>query len=268
MKDSQIQAFQKTVYDFYADNARTMPWRTEPSPYYVFISEIMLQQTQVLRVIEKFTEWIKVFPDFHSLASASLAEVLTQWQGLGYNRRAKFTHEAAKRIVEDFDGTLPKSIPELEKLPGIGPATARSIYVYTFNRPIAYIETNVRAVFIHECFADQEGITDEQIYPLVEMTIDELNPRKWYSALMDYGTHLKKIHKNPSRRSAHHTKQSKFEGSDRQIRGAIIRLLTQNPKGLTEKQLEKEIADERFEKIKKALLAEKMIHKKGNTITL
>jgi len=222
---AEIKSFRTRIYHYYKSHARRLPWRSTHNSYRIFVSEIMLQQTQVDRVIEKYKEFIKRFPDFKALAAASQAEVLKAWQGLGYNRRALHLHQAAKDVVEKFEGKLPKKVEELTQLPGIGKNTAAAICAYAFNMPVVYIETNIRAVFIHFFFADKKDVTDEQLLPLVEQAVDKKNPHKWYSALMDYGVMLKKKYKNPARRSAHHVKQSRFEGSNRQLRGKIVRAL-------------------------------------------
>lgn len=230
-----LNIFKETVWNYYYQNSRPMPWRDAPSSYWVFISEIMLQQTQVPRVLEKFPPFVETFPDFQSLASASLKDVLQMWQGLGYNRRAKFLHQSAIRIMEDFGGKLPEIPEKLETLPGIGPATARSMCAFAFNKAFPFIETNIRSVYIHHFFNTRGDITDKELLPLIEKTLDHENPREWYYALMDYGVMLKKQYPNPSRRSAHHAKQSKFENSNRQVRGRILKTLTEHPRmSLTE----------------------------------
>lgn len=225
----QLSAFQKTVKGFYAQNARPMPWRSTTYPYAIFLSEVMLQQTQVDRVIPKFEEFIKAFPTVQALAEASFKEVLAHWSGLGYNRRALWLHQAAQEIATQHGGAIPPDPTLLIQLKGIGPNTAASICVYAFNLPLAFIETNIRTVFIHHFFADRDDVADSEILPIVEQTLDTDNPREWYWALMDHGTHLKKLHKNPSRKSKHHTTQSTFEGSRRQIRGKILRYLLEEP---------------------------------------
>lgn len=187
----------------------------------------MLQQTQTYRVEPKFLQFIALFPTIEALASAPLAAVLIVWQGLGYNRRAKFLHMAAQEIVAKHGGVVPEKTEHLEQLPGIGYATACSIAAFAYKTPTVFIETNIRAVFIHFFFPDKEGINDKQLMPLIAQAVEGEDPRQWYYALMDYGVMLKKTHKNPSRQSKHHVAQSKFEGSDRQIRGAIIRILVQ-----------------------------------------
>lgn len=222
-----IHEFQRQVYGYYSLHKRNFPWRDEVSPYNVFISEVMLQQTQAgTRTIEKFNAFIERFPDFNTLAEASLSDVLKLWQGLGYNRRALMLKKSAEIIVRDYGGNLPRTVEELDALPGIGYATACSISAFAFNEPVVFIETNVRTVFIHHFFPGRTDVADNELFPLVERALDRDNPGKWYSALMDYGTSLKKSVGNESRRSKHYTKQPAFEGSDRQIRGEILRLLS------------------------------------------
>lgn len=255
---STIELFQKTIWDFYATHQRNFRWRFCDDPYAIVVSEIMLQQTQTYRVEPKFEQWMLAFPSFEILAQANLRDVLYIWQGLGYNRRGVALHKIAQIIMEEHRGELPADPLILESFPGIGKATAASICAFAFNMPTIFIETNIRAVFIHSFFKDQQEVSDKQLLPLVEQTIDRSNPREWYYALMDYGVHLKKLHKNPSRRSAHHAKQSRFEGSDRQIRGTIVRLLA-NAGTLHKNVLLAKINDGRTEKILSQLCDEKMI---------
>jgi len=225
MTEPVISRFRTMVNRYYASNARPLPWRETDSPYHILVSEIMLQQTRVERVEEKYRVFLDAFPDLGSLARASLQEVLGVWQGLGYNRRAISLKETARQVVDRFKGTIPDSPEELKTLPGIGEYTAAAIAAFAFHRPVPLIETNIRAVFIHCFFLDREGVRDSEIRPLVEATLDAANPREWYYALMDFGVMLKRRVPNPSRRSAHHGRQAPFEGSDRQIRGKILRIL-------------------------------------------
>ncbi len=213
----------------YRRQARDLPWRATTDPYRILVSEIMLQQTQVPRVREKYALFLTAFPTLAALARAPLARVLQSWQGLGYNRRALLLHRLAQQVTA-ADGVLPATPEKLMALPGIGPATAAAICAYAYNRPVVYIETNIRAVFIHEFFGGRSGISDAQLLPLVAQGLDRRNPRRWYNALMDYGTQLKARHGNPARRSAHHVRQTRFAGSDRQVRGGILRhLLADGP---------------------------------------
>jgi A/G-specific adenine glycosylase len=222
----QLDNFIATVMGHYEEFGRSLPWRQTNDPYCIMVSEYMLQQTQVKRVLSKYTHFITTFPDIHTLSSASLGTVIQAWQGLGYNRRAKALHETADIIVNKFDGCIPEDIDTLKTLPGIGPATAGEIAAFAFGIPTPIIETNIRTVFIHHFFPDAETVHDKDLLPLIELTLDNNDPRTWYYALMDYGVYLKKKHPNPSRKSSHHNRQSPFEGSDRQIRGAILRLLS------------------------------------------
>jgi A/G-specific adenine glycosylase len=234
------QAFRKVIYNYYRKHRRDFPWRKRRNPYRILVSEIMLQQTQTQRVVEKYEAFIRHFPDFLSLNEASLQEVLTQWQGLGYNRRAIALKRCAEAVIREYGGRLPSSVDELIKLPGIGKATASSISAFAFNKPAVFIETNIRAVFIYFFFRESEKVSDTDILPLVEKTLDASNPREWYSALMDYGVMLKKAFQNPARKSMHHKKQSRFEGSNRQLRGRILKTLLIHP-DIFEKDLIKKI---------------------------
>jgi A/G-specific adenine glycosylase len=259
----EIRAFQKIVYEHYRAHGRHhLPWRKTTNPYRIIVSEIMLQQTQVERVEKKYREFLKIFPTLKSLAHAPLADVLRAWQGLGYNRRAKMLHKAAQKVVKHHGGRMPRDFDALTKLPGIGPSTAGGVCAYAHNMPVVFIETNIRRVFIHHFFKDAEGVGDADIKPLVEITLDQNNPREWYSALMDYGTFLAETIPNPNRKSTHYTKQSRFIGSKREVRGAILRALAERP--LTEKELYSlPFEKERIIEVLLNLSSEHLIHKKG-----
>lgn len=185
----------------------------------------MLQQTQAPRVIEKYNEFLLQFPDLSSLAKAPLKQVLSVWQGLGYNRRAVNLQKAAQVIIKDHNGTFPKNKKDLEALPGVGPATAGDLLAFAYNIAVPLIETNIRSVYIHCFFNDQKDIDDKDILPLINKTLDKQNPREWYYGLMDYGAMLKATRVNPSRRSKHYAKQSPFKGSNRELRSKILKYL-------------------------------------------
>ncbi|MCW9054397.1 MAG: A/G-specific adenine glycosylase [Candidatus Pacebacteria bacterium] len=186
----------------------------------------MLQQTQVDRVVPKYQSFLDRFPTITILADAPLRDVLSVWQGLGYNRRAKMLLACAKEIVQEHNGRIPRDIQRLEELPGIGPYTAGAVMAFAWNAPSVFIETNIRSVFIHFFFSDSKNVSDKELLPYVEKTLDREDPREWYYALMDYGTRLKREGKNPSQKSRHHIKQTPFKGSNREIRGAIMTELT------------------------------------------
>ena len=259
--------FIHTIKAYYAENKRIFAWRDIENPYYVFISEVMLQQTQTQRVITKFEQFITVFPRIEDLAAAPLSTVLGVWQGLGYNRRAKFLHQAAQQIVSQHKGVVPNSPELLLQLPGIGAATAASIAAFAYNTPTVFIETNIRAVYIHFFFKDHTDVHDRDLQPIVVQTLDHENPRQWYYALMDYGVMLKREHVNPSRKSKHHAVQSRFEGSDRQVRGAIIRALTSvlaRPTGAEIREIvcsdiKRQVSDKKWGTIFDRLIEEEMI---------
>lgn len=261
-----IPEFQTIVWRYYDDNARVLPWRQDFSPYRVFVSELMLQQTQVNRVIVKFEEFLSVFPTVEVLANAPFSEVLRAWSGLGYNRRAQFLHRAAQMITNELSENFPHTVEELKRLPGVGHNTAAAIVAYAYNQPTAFIETNIRSVYIHHFFSDKSDVDDKEIMPLIEASAPQDNPREWYWALMDYGTYLKSQHQNPSRKSKHHKSQSKFEGSDRQIRGKILSTLLKGP--LKEEVLHGIIADDRSVLLLKKLQAEKLVTVKNGLVGL
>ena len=227
----KTSTFQTKILAYAAAHKRDLPWRTpylQPDNqgyldfYRVFLSEVMLQQTQVPRVIQKYHEFLDAFPTMFALAHATLPDVLRVWQGLGYNRRGKCLWQAAQKL-QTTNYKLHLNPAELDALPGIGPATAASIYCFAYNKPTVFIETNIRKVFIFHFFPDRDEVEDADLIPLVRETLDTINPREWYYALMDYGSYLSKMVPNPNRRSKHYVRQSKFEGSDRQVRGRLLR---------------------------------------------
>lgn len=224
--DDVVGRFTEAVWSHYHEHGRNdLPWRLTADPYAVLVSEVMLQQTQVSRVVPKFAEFLHAFPTVEALAAAPLEEVLRVWRGLGYNRRALSLRRAAETIVAEHGGVVPRTLEELTALPGIGRATAAQVLAFAFNVGVPFIETNVRSVYLHEFFPGAEDVPDAAILPLVEATMDREHPREWYWALLDYGTHLKASNPNPSRRSRHHIRQGAFEGSNRQLRGRLLAAL-------------------------------------------
>ncbi len=295
--------FQETVWDYYRLHGRDLPWRRSVDPYKILVSEVMLQQTQASRVIPKYEQFLKLFPDVLALAKVPQQEVLIAWSGLGYNRRARFLHQAAQAVAEKHGGHVPQSEKELVALPGIGINTARAVLAYAFNQPVVFIETNIRTVFIYHFFADKDNVADSEILKLVEMTLPQgegkeqpdkksrlfagamrktgapakpvlwgdstvglSHNREWYWALMDYGSHLKATIGNVSRHSKHYAKQSAFHGSKRQIRGAVLKLLLDAPK--SQMELAAEINDDRLEAVLQDLIKEALITLKNDQFSL
>lgn len=218
-----LEAFRTKVAARGRDLYRDLPWRRTRDPYAIWVSEVMLQQTQVSRVDGRWQRWLERFPTVEALAAAEQAEVLLEWQGMGYNRRALALMRAARAICER--GEFPREARDLRKLDGIGPATAQGIRAFAFDLPGVYLETNVRTVFLHELFPEEVGVTDKRLEPLIAATCPLVDVRGWYYALLDYGAWLKRTVPNPSRRSRSHVRQSGFEGSHRQKRAAVVRLL-------------------------------------------
>jgi A/G-specific adenine glycosylase len=229
----------------------------------------MLQQTQVERVMDKYTVFIRSFPDFASLAKAPLKKLLAVWQGMGYNRRALALKALAQEVLDEHRGRLPSDPDELMNLPGIGKYTAGAVAAFAFNKPVIFMDTNIRRVYIHEFFHDRENIHDDEIIPFLERTMDAGNPRKWYNALMDYGAMLKREQVNPNRRSAHYAKQSPFENSNRQVRGRVLKLLVKEAP-LTQAQIVLRSGMD-LERVKKNLVQmekEGFVRKQGRSYVL
>ncbi len=264
--------FQHLIWAYFEASGRhDLPWRRPEAtgqfdPYRVMVSELMLQQTQVPRVIPKYSEFLRLFPSLAALAKAELGEVLKAWSGLGYNRRAKYLWQAAQAIDAKFGGVFPQTTAELISLPGIGKNTAGAILAYAFNQPVLFIETNVRTVYIHHFFANQTDISDAAIAALVEQTLDTSNPREWYWALMDYGSYLKTSTGNASKHSQTYTKQSAFHGSRRQLRGQVLKQLTQGATSFDGLQFA--IDDDRLASVLADLLAEALIRQNNDSYSL
>lgn len=259
-----IRQFRALILSNHQMHGRDLPWRQTTDPYHILVSEVMLQQTQVDRVIDKYRQFIAAFPDFASLARASLQEVLAVWVGLGYNRRALALKNTAKIVMREYCGRLPASEARLVDLPGVGKYTASAILVFAFGQPVILLETNIRTVFLYFFFEHRTDVKDTEIIPLVAKTLTKANPRTWYNALMDYGVMLKSMHPNPNRRSAHYHKQSSFQGSGRQIRGMIVKMLTQGIP-MSEREILRKVAKEpdRVKNILLQLEKEKFVKKKG-----
>jgi A/G-specific adenine glycosylase len=259
--NEQIVRFRKTVYEHYEKAGRhTLPWRLDTSAWGVLVSEFMLQQTQIERVVPYWQRWMENWPSPAALSAAPLAEALREWSGLGYNRRGRFLWEAARRITACHGGVVPGTPAQLETLPGVGPYTAGAIACFAYNHPAVFIETNIRAALLHFFFSGEDKVKDSSLTAILEAALDRKNPRRWYWALMDWGAAVKKLTVNPNRRSAHYTRQSRFEGSFRQRRGAVIRsLATEGPASAESLQHRTGIADEVFYEVVDALEKDLMV---------
>lgn len=265
---SEIKKFRKVIWDYYHSHERLLPWRETQNPYYIVVSELMLQQTQAERVVPKYTAFIKKFSTWQKLANAQLVEVLQIWQGLGYNRRAKLLHALAQTVMREYRGSLPHDYDSLIKLPGIGPATAHAIRAFAFNLTGNYLETNVRSVYLHYFFKDKKNVSDKEILELIAQTFETKNPREWNWALLDYGVYIKKTFGNPNKASKHYVRQSVFKGSNRELRGKIVRLLLK--KGMTASIITKELSTSRsvIDTVLEQLVGENLLIKSNNLYTI
>ena len=268
LDQANVAEFRRRVYAHYEAHGRDFPWRHTTDPYHILVSEVMLQQTQTNRVVDKYLRFIGRFPDMRSLARSSTADVLAMWQGLGYNLRALRLHQVAHELCTHNGGEVPRDEARLLSLPGIGQYSAAAIRAFAFNLPTIFIETNIRAVYLHEFFPGEEKVRDRDILPLVQATLDNTAPRRWYQALMDYGATLKECG-NPSRRSAHHRPQSRFIGSRREARGVILRALLANGPSTVD-ALKHEIAewDVRFDDALASLLKDKLVTERDTCFRL
>ncbi len=228
MSTPRLKRFCRLVWNYYRAHKRDFAWRCTHDPYRILISEVMLQQTQTSRVERMYPMFLKLFPTVRSLAKAKTGDVLRAWQGMGYNRRALNLLRLAQAVVKSHKSKIPRDPVSLDALPGIGVNTAGAVMTFAFNRPVPFIETNIRRTFIHFFFPKKKKVSDDAILELVAHTIDKKNPRGWFYALMDYGAMLAGKVENPNRRSRHYRKQSRFEGSDRQLRGRILVFLLKN----------------------------------------
>ncbi len=250
---SKIASFRKVVLQHARTYGRDdLPWRMTTDPYRIFISEVMLQQTQVDRVRPYYVAWMRQFPSVQTLATASLAEVVRAWQGLGYNRRAKMVHKAAQAVVQQYKGVFPTSVHELEALPGIGSYTANAIMAFAYNaEKVICIETNIRTAVIHYFFPRTKVVSDAQIRTILIAAVPKGKSRVWYAALMDYGAHLKRNGVQVNSKTKGYTKQSVFRGSDREARGAILRFLRHTPQ--TKQKIIAILGDDRAAQVEKQL---------------
>jgi A/G-specific adenine glycosylase len=267
-----IANFQKTILSWYKKNKRSMPWRNTKDPFKILVSEVMLQQTQVARVLAKYKEFIQEFPTLHTLAKASDKKLLKIWSGLGYWRRALGLKNTAKQIVKQYGGKFPKETKTLESFPGIGPYTARAIACFAFHNQDAFLDTNIRRVYLHFFFPGKKNVSDKEILNVAKKAMVKRDPREWHYALFDYGALVLKD-KKINKQSRHYAKQSKFEGSFRSFRTRVVRFLLDQP-GQTatanrvQRLLKKEQSPYLSEKILASLKKDGLVKKKGNSYSL
>lgn len=229
LTDEQKVSFQNKILAWYEKNQRDLPWRKTRDPYCILISEIMLQQTQVSRVIPKFNAWLKELPTIKHLANTSTSDVLQLWSGLGYNRRALNLKKTAQIITTTYNGLFPQTEKELLALPGIGVYTARALQCFAFDKQVAVVDINVKKVILTQVLrnasnsalglADAPRVSDMEITALAEALLPYGKAYEWNQALMDYSSTVLKKEK------IFVPKQSKFIGSNRFYRGQIVKVL-------------------------------------------
>ncbi len=263
IKRNKVQAFQDKVFNWWKDNKRDLPWRKTTNPYYILISEIMLQQTQVNRTIEKYNEFIERFSTLEILAEAKTADVLRYWSGLGFNRRALWLHDAAKQIMEK--GFFPKTPEELLKLKGIGPYTSRSILIFAFNENLATIDTNIRRILIAENFAEDKA-QEKELFKIATKLLPIGRSRDWHNALMDYGSQELTATRTGIKPAS---KQSKYKSSKRFYRGIIVKYFTRKEKAdAIEIAKNCEIPLEQLDEILQSLQKDGLIKEEDNNYSL
>ena len=269
MNDIEVKAFRDLVYGRASECWRDLPWRRTADPYAIMVSEFMLQQTQVPRVVPKFIAWMERFPTPARLAEAPAAEVLGLWSGLGYNRRALALHRACQSLAEGFGGQVPNDEIALRELPGIGIYTSRAILAFAFDKPTVFLETNIRTVLLKHFFPDEEGIPDKSLEKIAAEVVDEAAPRRWYTALMDYGSELKRVEGNHSARGAAYKKQTPFATSFRRVRGAVLKSLVEKKSlGIDELYASLPFSRESIEKCAEALAREGFARYEGGNLSI
>jgi len=290
--------FVKQTLLWYEKYGRDLPWRKTTDPYQILVSEMMLQQTQVSRVIPKYNTFLARFPTINSLAAASLGDVLEVWIGLGYNRRAKFLQQMAKVVVEKYDGALPQNYEQLLELPGLGPYTAGAVCAFAYNQPVIVIDANIKKIY-NRVF----GVEEKEIVALVAATVPKDRARDFYNALMDissrYYSDREALVSSQTRvqtgdastmsvypyadfckwyvggartiPSLKIVKQSKFHESNRWYRGQILRLLiAAKDKSITQAQFVALSPQKKYNAALSELIAEKIVDQKKpeNLLTL
>ena len=259
---------------------RNMPWRETQDPWHVLVSEVMLQQTHVPRVLPRFERFVALFPTPRACAAAPLADMLVEWQGMGYPRRCKNLQLAAQMMVDRFDGEVPRTLSELLELPGVGPYTARAVLTFAFDADVAVVDTNVSRVLAR---VSGTVLNARKAQEMADAWLPVGFSRDWNQVIMDFGATVctaRKAHcegcpvfaqcvwkggvdneMDPAKTSAFTSKpQAKFAGSDRQARGKLMKALTVS--GVSQERLVAvmEITDaERALRLAQALVKEGLV---------
>ncbi len=249
-KSPQFTDLQERLLDWYRTNARELPWRRTRDPYRILVSEVMLQQTQVDRVIPKYQEFLRHFPTIDALAAAPTADVIRVWSGLGYNRRAINLQRTAQAVVARHACAMPEDLAALQALPGIGPYTAGAIACFAYEQDVGFLDTNIRRV-LHRLFfgpeLPDERATMRELRDWATQIVPPGQGYQWNQALMELGAvqctarkpacltcplavHCRAYpqiqallagHRDGTRRN----REERFEGSNRYYRGRVVETL-------------------------------------------
>lgn len=259
---------QTTVLDWFAKNARSLPWRETHDPYKILVSEIMLQQTQVPRVIPKYLAFFERFPTMESLVTATAADVIREWKGLGYNRRALNLQRAIRMVVTKLNGEFPNTVDELLILPGVGRYTAGAVMNFAFGIDTPAVDTNVR-LFIDTMLPSRRIRSENDYYDLGRQLIPKGKAHLWLHAVMDYtSAELRSKRPKPTKKK----ETERFVGSNRYLRGRILDVL--RTKSISQHDLFKAIAEpidssvEKFDSLISALEREGFLHRIGAMLCL
>ena len=264
-----VRAFQEMIYLWWECNRRDLPWRRTRDPYRILVSEVMLQQTQVSRVLPKYEEFLYFFPDVYALAGATSAQVLRVWKGMGYNRRALYLKRAAESVVRIHHGEFPDDESSLMNLPGLGLYTARAIMVFAFEKDVAMVDTNIRQIIVRFFF---KGVPQKEklILETASMLVPKGKSWTWHQALMDYGALA--LPRSDAKTTPAKKVAVPFADTDRFIRGRILDMLRDDTR--PEKQLISDIVKKYGRKkmqcraIISGLIKDGLIVRTGNTLSL
>jgi A/G-specific adenine glycosylase len=266
---TQLCALRSRILAWYAANARDLPWRHTTDPYAVLVSEVMLQQTQVARVLQKYEPFLARFPTLEALAEASVAEVLAEWQGLGHNTRAVRLRDCARAattaLASRQPARLPTTLDDLRRLPGVGPYTARAILIFAHNADLAAVDANVRRVLTHELGLPQ-NLPPPALQAIADAALPRGRARDWHNALMDYGSLVLTTRVTGI---APLTRQGPFAGSRRMYRAKLVRLLLeQRPRPLADLSCALRLPAPELIAIVADLERDNLIQRRGDTLDL
>ena len=265
--------FRRRVLSWYRHSGRDLPWRHTHDAYAVLVSEVMLQQTQVSRVLPAYRRFLRRFPTLRALSRAPLAAVLREWSGLGYNRRARDLHRIARK------GSLPRTVDGLDALPGVGAYTASAVACFAFGEATGFADTNIRRVLGRALLGRMA--TDREAVELDRHFGSKRAPARWHHALMDIGATicvaqrprcdacpLRAICGYDGDDGVVRRKQSPFAASDRRVRGAIVRRLALSTEGVNVDALRRGINDARVPRLVRVLESEGLVEVSSGSVRL